>query len=101
MIKVSVLYPKSDKFDWDYYLAKHTALCERLLKPALKQVAVSKGVAGGAPGAPATYEAICDLHFDSLEAFQSAMGPNAKEIMGDIKNYTDARPVMQISEVKM
>jgi uncharacterized protein (TIGR02118 family) len=34
-----------------------------------------------------------------VEAFQKGFGPHADEILGDIKNYTDLKPVMQISEV--
>jgi uncharacterized protein (TIGR02118 family) len=34
-----------------------------------------------------------------VEAFQAAFGPHAKEILGDIRNYTDLKPVTQISEV--
>ena len=48
-----------------------------------------------------TYTTICNLHFDSVEAFQQAFGPHAPAIMGDIANYTDVQPVVQISEVKM
>jgi uncharacterized protein (TIGR02118 family) len=101
MIKVGVFYPLTKKFDWDYYLNKHTPLIERLLKPALKKVEVDQGLAGGGPGAPATYTAVCQLHFDSVEAFQAALAPHAGEIMGDIANYTDVQPVLQISEVKV
>jgi uncharacterized protein (TIGR02118 family) len=36
-----------------------------------------------------------------VEAFQSAFGPHAEEIMADIPNYTDIQPTLQISEVKM
>ena len=36
---------------------------------------------------------------DSIEAFQAGFGPHAREIMGDIPNYTDQTPVIQISEV--
>ena len=36
---------------------------------------------------------------ESLEVFQAGFGPHAKEIMGDIPNYTDIAPVIQISEV--
>jgi len=34
-----------------------------------------------------------------VETFQGGFGPHAKEIMGDIPNYTDLTPVIQISEV--
>jgi uncharacterized protein (TIGR02118 family) len=42
---------------------------------------------------------MCHIYCDSVEAFQKGMGPHMKEIMGDIPNYTDIAPVMQISEV--
>ena len=54
---------------------------------------------GRAPGAPATYVGMCHIYCDSVEAFQNGFGPHAKEIMGDIPNYTDLSPVIQISEV--
>lgn len=101
MIKVGVFYPKTSKFDWDYYMTRHTPMLQRLLGSALKKVEIDQGVAGGGPGAPATYTTICQLHFDSADAFQKAFGPHAQEIMGDIKNYTDVQPVVQISDVKM
>ena len=100
MIKVGVFYPQTSKFDWDYYLNKHTLMIKRLM-PAMKKVDIEQGIAGGAPGTTATYTTICNLHFDSVEAFQAAFGPHAAEIMGDIANYTDVQPVVQISEVKM
>jgi uncharacterized protein (TIGR02118 family) len=100
MIKVGVFYPQSSKFDWDYYINKHTPLIQRLM-PTMKKVEIEKGLAGGAPGTNAPYQCICNLHFDSVEAFQAAFGPHAGEIMGDIANYTDAQPVVQIGEVKM
>lgn len=42
---------------------------------------------------------MCHLYCDSVEAFNAAFGPHAKEIMGDIANYTDLQPQLQISEV--
>jgi uncharacterized protein (TIGR02118 family) len=101
MIKVGVFYPQTSKFDWDYYVGKHMPMVGNLLGPALKKAEVEKGLAGGGPGAPATYTAICHLHFDSVEAFQKAFGPHAAEIMSDIPKYTDVQPVVQISEVKV
>ena len=40
----------------------------------------------------------CSLFFESVDAFQTAFGPKAQEILGDIPNYTDLQPVMMISE---
>ena len=101
MIKVGVFYPLTSKFDWGYYLNNHTPMVQKLMAPALKKVDIEKGLAGGGPGAPATYTAVCNLHFDSVEAFQQAFAPNAAQIMADIANYTDVQPVVQISDVKM
>ncbi len=101
MIKVSVLYPNSDgcKFDVDYYCNKHMPMVKDLLGEACTGVAVEKGVAGGAPAAPAPFAAAGHLFFESLEAFQKAFQPHAEAILGDIPNYTNVQPVIQIGEV--
>lgn len=101
MIKVSVMYPNTPgaRFDHDYYKDKHMPLVKARMGDACKSYTVDKGLGGGAPGAPATYVGMCHIFSDSVEAFQAGFGPHAKEIMGDIKNYTDIAPVMQISEV--
>jgi len=103
MIKVGVFYPYKEgvKFDMAYYLQKHLPMVKQKVGPALKSVAVEQGVSGGMPGAPMTYIAIGHLAFDSVEAFQVAFAPHASDIMGDISNYTNVQPVVQISEVKM
>ena len=54
---------------------------------------------GGEPGSKPTYAAIGYLTFDSVEAFQKAFGPHAAEIVADVPNYTNARPIIQIVEV--
>ena len=45
--------------------------------------------------------AVGALLVTSVEAFGAAMGQYGAEIMGDIPNYSDAQPVIQISEVKV
>jgi len=42
---------------------------------------------------------VAHLHCDSIDDFQRGFGPHAPEIMGDIPNYTDQTPLVQISEV--
>lgn len=103
MIKISVLYPKSEgkKFDMDYYCSKHIPMVQQKLGAACKRTDVEQGLAGIVPGSQPTYIAMCHLYFDSVEAFQNAFGPHAKAIMGDVPNYTDTQPTIQISEVKM
>ena len=101
MIKVSVMYPNTPgaRFDHEYYKEKHLPLLKARMGDACKSYTIDKGLGGRAPGAPATYVGMCHIFCDSIQSFQTAFGPHAKEIMGDIKNYTDLAPVMQISEV--
>ena len=103
MIKVSVLYPNGDgkKFDMDYYCNKHVPMVGGLLGDAVKGATVEKGLGGGSPGAPATYAAMGNLYFDSVQAFENSFGPNADKIMGDLPNFTNIEPVIQVSEVQI
>jgi uncharacterized protein (TIGR02118 family) len=103
VIKVSVLYPNTPgcKFDMGYYLAKHMPMVQQKLGAACKRMAVEEGIAGGAPGAPATYAAMGHLYFDSTDAFQAAFAPHAQAILADIPNYTNVQPTIQISDVKL
>jgi uncharacterized protein (TIGR02118 family) len=103
MVKVSVLYPnqKGTRFDMSYYCTKHMPMVRQLLGSALKNVAVDEGMAGMAPGSPAAYIVLCHLSFESVDEFQKAFAPHAAQILGDIPNYTDTQPTVQISTVKM
>ncbi|MDM0068434.1 EthD family reductase [Variovorax sp. J31P207] len=101
MIKVSVMYPHTPgaRFDHAYYRDKHMPLLANRMGDACKSYTIDKGLAGGGPGEPPTYVGMCHVFADSVESFQAAFGPHAKEILADIANYTDIKPVMQISEV--
>jgi uncharacterized protein (TIGR02118 family) len=101
MIKVSVMYPNAPgaKFDYEYYLGKHMPMVKTRMGDRCKYYTVDKGLAGGAPDAPATFIVMCHLFCESVEEFQEGFGPHSEEILGDIPNYTDQTPVIQISEV--
>lgn len=101
MIKVSILYPNEEgkKFDMDYYCKKHVPMVGKLLGESVTGATVEKGLVGGAPDSPATYAAMGNLYFNTVEAFQNSFGPNADTIMADVPNYTNIEPVIQISEV--
>jgi uncharacterized protein (TIGR02118 family) len=102
VIKVSVLYPNTpgSTFDWTYYLDKHMPMVGDKLASGLRGTHVDHGLGGGQAGAPPTYLAMCHLLFDSVEAFQAAWAPHAQAIVGDVPNYTNTQPTIQISEVK-
>jgi len=92
MIRLSVLYPKTDgaTFDHDYYRDKHVPL-------ACSTWGVDAQIDKGLDG---PYEAAVHFTFDSLEAIGAAMGNEGTgAIMADVPNYTTITPVMQTSEI--
>ena len=101
MIKTTVLYPNEEGkyFDIKYYTEKHVPLVKKILGNACKKAEVEKGISGGAPGSAPANTIIGYLYFDTLEDFQNSFGPNAEEIISDVKNFTDIDPVLQISEI--
>jgi uncharacterized protein (TIGR02118 family) len=103
MIRVSVMYPggAGNTFDLAYYCETHIPMAQKLLAPALKGVGVDAGIAGGEAGAPAPYLAIGYLVFDTLEDFVAAFMPVMGELQGDIPNYTNTKPTIQISEIRI
>jgi uncharacterized protein (TIGR02118 family) len=103
MIKVSVLYPNRPgaKFDMQYYCEKHIPMVQQKLGSACKRIDVEQGIASIPPGSPAAFIAMGHIYCDSAEAFQAAFAPHAQAIMGDIANYTDIEPTIQISDVKI
>ena len=103
MIKVSVFYPNGpgSHFDMSYYCSKHIPMVQRLLGPTLKSVAVEEGISGMSPDSAAPYLALGHLSFESVDAFQKAWAPHAAQIVGDVPNYTNSQPTIQISAVKI
>lgn len=101
MILVTAMYPSrpGSKFDLDYYLQKHIPLVkQRWSSMGLEEVRLVKGL-GTADGADPPYRIIALLFFRSMEDFQAAAAKHAPEILGDVANFTDAGPTLQISEV--
>ena len=91
MIKVSVMYPKSDgsMFDMDYYKTNHMGIVDRTMKPTKWEI--DEGVNG-------PYMAIGHLFFDSMDAMQAALGEGG-EAMEDIPNFTNVESTMQVSNI--
>jgi uncharacterized protein (TIGR02118 family) len=103
MIKVTVLYPNAPdaKFDMKYYVTHHLPMVRDKCAPACHSIAAEGGLSGGDPGSKAPYIAIGYLTFDSVAAFQQAFTPHAPAILGDIPNYTNIQPIIQISEITL
>jgi uncharacterized protein (TIGR02118 family) len=103
MIKVTILYPNAPdaRFDMKYYVTHHMPMVRDKCAPECRSIGAEGGVAGGDPGTQAPYIAIGHLTFDSVAAFQKSFGPHAGEILADIPNYTNTKPVIQISEIAL
>ena len=103
MIKVSVLYPKSNgsHFNMDYYCNKHIPMVQQKLGAACKGTAVEEGLGGGASGAEPSFVAMGHLYFDTVDTFQNAFGPHADAVLADIPNYTNITPTIQVSSVRI
>lgn len=104
MIKLSVLYANGETktFNMDYYLAHHIPLVRGLLGDHCKGVAVEIGLAGlGEPDTPAPYIVCGHLYFDSMSDLENSVNANLEQMVGDIPNFTNIQPVVQIGEVVM
>jgi uncharacterized protein (TIGR02118 family) len=103
MIRVAFLYPNKpgSRFNADYYIDVHMPLAIRLLTPAMKGVSAEIGVSAAMPDQPPPYAAIATFDFESVQAFTEAVKPHSKDLQGDISNYTDVEPVVQISEIRI
>ena len=101
MIKVSVFYENTEgkKFDMVYYTNKHIPMIKEKLGTACKRVEVDEGLGGAQPGTKPEFVAVAHMLFDSVETFQKTFGLDAATIMGDVPNYTDIQPIVQISNV--
>ncbi|MGA3048153.1 MAG: EthD family reductase [Terracidiphilus sp.] len=103
MIRVTFLYPNKpgSRFNADYYADVHMPLSIKLLQPALKGVSAEIGISSAMPGQPPPYAAIATFDFESVQAFTEAVMPHYKQLQGDIPNYTDIEPMVQISEIRI
>lgn len=100
-VTLTMQYPAEpgSSFDWDYFLNYHIPLIETALgAQGVNRIKVGLGLSGAAPGEPAAYQAIMIIDFDSMTAFYHRWRNEHHRIMGDIVNFTNARPQVQLSE---
>jgi uncharacterized protein (TIGR02118 family) len=102
MIRATVMYANKPgaKFDFDYYTTKHMKLVHEKFGPfGLVKTEAEKGLAGGAPGAPAPYVAIGHMVFNSIDDLQKAEQAHGQDLGADVPNFTNIEPQFQISEI--
>ena len=103
MIKVSILYAAGEvkKFDMDYYANKHIPLVhERLDSAGLIRSEVESGISSADPTVPAPFVAIGVLYFNTADEVHEGFKTHGRELMGDLVNFTDITPQVQISEIQ-
>ena len=100
MVVISVLYPKTSEshFDHDYYLQKHIPMVRsRWQAMGLKSDVLMRGTST-LDGQPPSYELIGFLTFHSVEQVQAALAAFGQEIIGDIPNFTNVSPLIQMND---
>jgi uncharacterized protein (TIGR02118 family) len=97
MYYVTVMYPNREgmRFDFDYYISKHIPMVSQLLSTAIE---VTKGI-GTPTGMPAAFLYAARIQIQSLNEYHAAITQHGAQIIGDIPNYTDVQPHVQIDEI--
>lgn len=97
---ITVLYANTPgiKFDFDYYKTKHVALIHRLYGKGIGKIELRRGVTTP-DGSPPPHLAVISIWVGSQEVFDAAQAKHASELIADVKNFTNAMPVIQIDDV--
>jgi uncharacterized protein (TIGR02118 family) len=103
MTKISILYTnhKSSRFDMPSTSKRTCHWRFGLLgsQPGYQRVSVERGIGGAEPGTDAPFVVMCPFSFDSMENSMAAFTAHAATLRGDVPNYTEAKPVIHVSEV--
>lgn len=99
-ITVTVMYPNTpgSKFDMDYYLSNHFDLVGKLWGPKLLSARAIQGLGTPDPDTPAPYQVMAILELENMDDLHSLIKEHGEAVMGDIANFTDVTPVVQVSE---
>lgn len=65
------------------------------------KVSVERGINIETNKINSSYAAMCHYYFETLESFMEVFGANAEKLQGDIINYTNIMPLIQINEVEI
>ncbi|HEV8512730.1 MAG TPA: EthD family reductase [Cyclobacteriaceae bacterium] len=101
LVKVSIMYPFAEgkTFDMAYYETKHMPMVAGFIGSNLVKYTIEKGTASGIPNTPLPFMAIGSFYVKDLAAYQAAIAPNRDAIRADFPNYTNAAPIILVSEV--
>jgi len=100
MFCVSIAYPRKESgtFDFNYYTKKHIPLVTGYLGDNAERAEVRKGVASP-DGSAASFVCMANIWIKSVDELQATLAQHGGEIMGDIPNFTNIQPIIQVDEV--
>jgi len=101
LIKITIMYPSAEgkTFNLVYYETKHMPMVAGYLGSNLVKYTIEKGLSNGVPAQPLPFMAVGTFYVKSLSEYQAAITPNLAAIRADFSNYTNATPVILVSEV--
>jgi len=93
----TVFYPNREgaKFDFEYYLGHHIPMVIGLLG---YDIEVRRGLPSPT-GAAAAYVCEASIKFESLEEFQNMFARHSSQILGDVPNYTNIQPTIELQDI--
>ncbi|OCL14378.1 hypothetical protein AOQ84DRAFT_351535 [Glonium stellatum] len=93
---VSILYPRETgaTFDFDYYMSTHMPLVSKLWT---KHGMADWQVFTLDSDSPYIVHAL--MHWESIDGFKAAIAKESAEIMQDVKNYTNLKPVTFMGDI--
>lgn len=97
---VTILYPAKEggTFDFDYYTEKHVPLVAGHIGANAVKAEVRKGVASVDGSAP-PFVCLANIWINSVEEFNATLAKHGEEVLGDIPNFTNIQPILQVDEV--
>src|SRR5664279_1966470 len=102
MFRVVIMYSKTveSHFDMNYYLNHHIPMVREIFKNmSLRKIEVDAGISNAFPDQPLLYASISYFYFGKIEDFQQGMATHGGEIIGDMHNYTNVQPLIQIDQI--
>ncbi len=102
MFKVTILYPNGEgkSFDMSYYEEKHMPMMAGFIGDNLQFYEIDKGIAGRTANDSIPFLAVGYFYIRDVAEYNKAIAANRETIVGDIGNYTNIQPIIQISEVR-
>lgn len=89
------IYPRQEggTFDFEYYKNKHMPLCMKRFGENAKSFEVARSLPGE------QHVCIGTIYLESVEAFERAFAEHGVEISGDVPNYTNIGPIIEMQEI--